>query len=49
MLRTANPPRYAMRSDGVGIVPEDGLGDAFQLLTCSQLHYMNLNLLNLNR
>ena len=29
MLRTANPSRYAMCGDCVGIVPEDGLGDTF--------------------
>ena len=49
MLRTANPSRYAMRSDCVGIVPEDGLGDTFKLLTCSQLYNIDLYLLYLNR
>ncbi|MBQ2175022.1 MAG: hypothetical protein II453_08150 [Alphaproteobacteria bacterium] len=33
MLRTANPSRYAMRSDCVGIVSEDGFRDTLKLLT----------------
>lgn len=49
MLRTANPSRYAMSGDCVGIVPEDGLGDTLELLTCRQLHDIDLYLLYLCR
>lgn len=49
MLRTANPSRYAMSGDCVGIVPEDGLGDTLELQTCRQLHDIDLYLLYLCR
>ena len=49
MLRTANPSRYAMCGDCVGIVPEDGFRDTLELLTRRQLHDIDLYLLNLCR
>lgn len=49
MLRTVYPSRDTMGSGDVGVLPEDGLGDTFKLLTCSQLDDIDLYLLYLSR